>query len=342
MVLGILMTMSCSQAGQPAAVKSATPPAVASTAASTAASPVASPSPTAFPGDLPLSQVAFSCRLPIYLQTGYEGSVDFSRKGAFITFPAATMTIDPIGTGGGYFDRAFNRWLPVTRTAVSPDGAHYAYVDMVQFELHVLDVVSGKERTFPLAAIGANYVFDYAAEGIYMTFGFEGLHGLWLVNPVTGSSHQVPGITTPQASGGAGVVWNAEVNPADPNPINTASSAGILPDQITRVDLKSGSSKPWLYRPGVGLGVIALDFQGSPLIAVVRKWGDLTAELLIAPDSGSQRSIYNGPLSGSIAGGIADSHGVWFGSDHGIYLYSDAGGLQKVSNQAGYPANGCF
>jgi hypothetical protein len=33
---------------------------------------------------------------------------------------------------------------------------------------------------------------------------------------------------------------------------------------------------------------------------------------------------------------------VWFGSPQGIYLYSDAGGLQKVSDQPGYPANGCF
>jgi hypothetical protein len=39
---------------------------------------------------------------------------------------------------------------------------------------------------------------------------------------------------------------------------------------------------------------------------------------------------------------IADSHGVWFGGPQGIYLYSDAGGLKKVSNQPGYPSNGCF
>jgi hypothetical protein len=38
---------------------------------------------------------------------------------------------------------------------------------------------------------------------------------------------------------------------------------------------------------------------------------------------------------------IADSHGVWFGSRQGIYLYSVAGRLLKVSNQPGYPANGC-
>jgi hypothetical protein len=65
-------------------------------------------------------------------------------------------------------------------------------------------------------------------------------------------------------------------------------------------------------------------------------------ELLIALDQGSQRSIFKGALLMTLNGAIADSHGVWFGSPQGIYLYSDAGGLQKVSNQPGYPANGCF
>jgi hypothetical protein len=39
---------------------------------------------------------------------------------------------------------------------------------------------------------------------------------------------------------------------------------------------------------------------------------------------------------------IPDGHGVWFGGPQGIFLYSDAKGLQKVSDQPGYPANGCF
>ncbi len=304
-------------------------------------SPAASPSPVV--GDLALSQVSFSCRLPIYMQQGYEGSPDFSRQGAFITFPAASMSIDNNGTGGAYFDRAFNRWVPVTRESVSPDGAHYAYANPEDNMLHVVDVVGGKERTFSLSAIGANYVFDYAADGIYMTFGFEGLHGLWLVDPVTGSSHQVPGISSPEAGAGGGVFWVGEVNPADPQPINTASSAGILPDQVTRVDVKTGSRTPWLYRPGVGLGVDGLDVRGHPLIGLVNKWMDTsTLELLIAPDAASQKTIYKGPLVGTLGATIADSHGVWFGSAQGIYLYSDSGGLQKVSNQPGYPANGCF
>jgi hypothetical protein len=291
-----------------------------------------------------VSQVTFSCRLPIYLQTGYEGSPDFSRQGAFITFPAATMSIDPSGKDGGYFDRAFNRWVPVTREAVSPDGSHYAHVDTTgPWQLRIVEVASGKTRVFPLDAIGLNYVFDYAGEGIYMTFGFEGLHGLSLVDPNTGSSRPLPSVATPGAIGAGGVIWFSEVNPADPQPINTASSAGILADQITRLDVKSGSKTPWLYRPGVGLSVLGLDVQGHPLIGVVNKWMDTAdTELLIAPDPTTHKTIHKGPLAGTFGYTIADSHGVWFGSPQGIYLYSESGGLQKVSDQPGFLANGCF
>src|SRR4030081_1067714 len=114
------------------------------------------------------------------------------------------MTIDPKGKGGGYFDRAFNRWLPVTQNAVSSDGAHYAYVDMNQSQLHMVDVVGGKERTFSLSAIGANDVFNYGAEGIYMTFGFEGLHGLWLGPPRSRSDEAASAFVSAAARAGGG------------------------------------------------------------------------------------------------------------------------------------------
>jgi hypothetical protein len=248
------------------------------------------------------------------------------------------------GQGGGYFDRAFNRWLPVTRESVSPDGTHYAQVDMGSGLLRIVDIASGKDRSFPLSSINANVVLDYSADGIYMTFGFEGLHGLRLIDPVTGFGRDVPGVGSPQASGGGGVFWVGEVNPADPHPIVTGASVGImgtLANQITRVDVKSGARTQWLYRPGTGIGVVGLDIRGHLLINLVESWGTKTVEFLIAPDSKSHWSIYKGPVAGTLGGAIADSHGVWFGSTQGIYLYSDTGGLQKVSNQPGYPANGC-
>ena len=331
----VVLTVACTQSGQ-SAVKSPSPTLVSSPAAS----PV--------PGDLPLSRVSFSCRLPIYKQQGYEGSPDFSRQGAFLTFPAASIAIDNNGTGGAYFDRAFNRWLPVTRESVSPDGAHYAYANPANDMLHVVDVVGGNERTFSLSAIGANYVFDYTADGVYMTQGFEGLHGLWLVNPATGSVRETAYATpppsgatgfNPQASAGGGIFWIGEVNPGDPNPQKSPVSLG--PDQIVRLDFASGHRIIWIYREGIGLFVIGLDAGGRPLI-VSSDGTEARTELLIALDQGSQRSIFKGALLMTLNGAIADSHGVWFGSPQGIYLYSDAGGLQKVSNQPGYPANGCF
>ncbi len=59
--------------------------------------------------------------------------------------PMGTVTPDPAAAGAGsisrpgrelvdyfygrYFDRAYSRWLPVSRIHVSPDGSHYAYAD---------------------------------------------------------------------------------------------------------------------------------------------------------------------------------------------------------------------
>ncbi len=316
---------------------------------SASTSPMHSPSPSSSPvgvtPDLPLTTVDFSCRLPVYLQTGYEGSPDFSRRGEFISFPSASKAVVSGGQGGGYFDRAFNRWLPVTRESVSPDGTHYAQIDMQNQLLRVVDVAGGKDRAFPLSSISANVVLDYSTDGIYMTFGFEGLHGLSLIDPITGSSHQVRGVDSPEASGGGGVFWVGEVNPADQQPIITGASVGImgtLPNQVTRVDIKSGSRTQWVYRPGTGVVVIGLDGRGHPLISLVHSWGDSAPELFIAPDSGTQQSIYKGPLVSTLGGAIGDSHGVWFGSAQGIYLYSASAGLQKVSDHPGYPANGCF
>ena len=153
-------------------------------------------------------------------------------------------------------------------------------------------------------------------------------------------------------SAGRGVFWSGEINPADPNPIRVPSSAGTLADQIDRIDLKSGTQAVWWYQPGKGLSIVGLDIHGHPLIGVYSGQASVppkndpvdhsATELLIALDSKTQRSIYKGQLVESLGGAIGDSHGVWFGSSEGIYLYSDARGLQKVSDQPGSPANGCF
>src|SRR5438445_5609412 len=107
-------------------------------------SPAASISPAPSPtwslglGPTAISAVDFSCRLPVFDDSG-TGSV-----GGFIGFPSGTVTPDPAAgmvsiarlgrelVGDSYlhyYDRAYSRWLPVSRNAVSPDGSHFAYRD---------------------------------------------------------------------------------------------------------------------------------------------------------------------------------------------------------------------
>ena len=127
----------------------------------------ASPPPSPFPGPLPITTVAFSCRLPVFVDRGP------GQPGAFIDFPSGTVTPDPAAAAGGsithpgrelvgdfyihYYDRAFSQWLPVSRRDVSPDGAHYAYTDRAVSDpqnpptratLHVVDVKTGVDAAF--------------------------------------------------------------------------------------------------------------------------------------------------------------------------------------------------
>src|ERR1700730_3236034 len=94
-LLVALMLAACSTATQATARPS--PSRVASS------SPAASPSPSAETtavADLPLSTVAFSCRLPINTP---------DNQGAFVSFPTGAVSFDPQGRGvagswGLYYD----------------------------------------------------------------------------------------------------------------------------------------------------------------------------------------------------------------------------------------------
>lgn len=343
-VLLAVLIAACSQpAANPAAHVSASP------------AEIASPRPTASGlADLPLSTVGFACRLPVYSNAPAQDS--------FITFPSGTVTDDSNGNGGIYFDMAYSKWVPVGRGAVSPDGRSYAYIEMGDsgvFFVHLVSVESGKDVSFQESAsasgLGAQpQIFDYAADGIYLTQAFEHIWaGVWLFQQTTASIHQVADIEVPEVKAGSGVIWYGAVNPADPHPFSSRSSAGIFPDEIDRLDLKTGERTQWLYRPGESVYVVGVDTSGRPLIQITVPGTDPNiaskdfidhsqSELLLGLDPTAQRSIYKGQLVETLGNPIADSHGVWFGSTQGIYLFTVTGVLIKVSDHPGYPANGCF
>ncbi|HKW70204.1 MAG TPA: hypothetical protein VJP81_06425, partial [Candidatus Dormibacteraeota bacterium] len=166
--------------------------------------PTANVTPSAPPSGSPASEVgsnapsslatsssiafALSCRLPITwdVNTGQE----FVRKAGFLKFPEQTISQDASAPVGSWFyDRAFGRWLPVLREAVSYDGSRYAYatgnaLQGTNGSLHVVDLRTGADQTI----FSGNFVYrvvEFAPEGIYLTAQPpEGRsRGLWLQNP---------------------------------------------------------------------------------------------------------------------------------------------------------------
>jgi hypothetical protein len=325
------------------------PPLLGNASAARSIQPSAAP-PTS---PSPLSASRLSCRLPITVPGGQ------TRSGGFVNLPAGTFTPDPSSlavnsilqpgrefvdqTYALYFDRAFSRWLPVNRKAVSPDGTHYAFTDRpigtawsptTRITLHVVEVRTDRQVTFD-AGDGSDplIVLDYAANGIYLTtFGY---HGLWLVNPRNGDTNRLAELSLVQGSAGDGFFWVGAVNPNDPHPI-----AGAAADELDLLNLADGTRVPWLYLPGTSVHFVAQDVNRHPVV-ITSTVEINSVQLLYLPGPGISRTIPQTNDLPNISDPLSDLHGVWFGASDGIYLYSEAGALRKVSSQPGLPANGC-
>src|SRR5260370_19028903 len=112
------------------------------------------------PSPMPVSAVTFSCRLPVI--AGSNPS-----RPAFISFPSATLSYDsttptipqPAGQPGPgwFYDLRFQKWLPVSRPAVSPDGTSYVWVSWLPDQtpasvIHLVNVPTAADGAIPLKA----------------------------------------------------------------------------------------------------------------------------------------------------------------------------------------------
>jgi hypothetical protein len=284
-----------------------------------------------------------SCRLPISI-VDVNGSL---KGGAFVSYPSGKVTIDPNGAGGGYYDRAFSKWLPVNRNSVSSNGARYAYTEPKvpgtpgRARLHVVDVPSGNDKLYDLGPAdntSAYVIVAFAPEGIWLSYaGYEGPGGgLFLLDLATGALKDVggPGIILEPVAGGSGVFWFT-----DPGPNPQSGAMGfILPAEMKRLTISDGKTETWFSKPGSYLTILGTDMAGHPIfISTANTSNGNDVWLASSPTQAKVIGLTQGEYQL-----IADSHGVWLGGQQGIYLYSVAGELQKVSNQPGYPANGCF
>jgi hypothetical protein len=328
----VLMLAACTSTSAPVARPSSS--AVGS------ASPSASPIGSAAPAALNLS-----CRLPV--TWGVLNGRTITPNAGFITFPYQTLREDPSAPVGKsvFYDRGSSKWLPVWRASVSPDGKRYAYSEGNAYQntggkLHVVDVVTGVDRVI----YSGNMVYsvvDFAAEGIYLTAAApEGRpRGLWLEDPAGGPARLISSTIVAPAVGG-GAAWGLDFNSADPSPAPGGMEGPV--NRVLRIDLSSGASTPWFYRPGANIYTVGVDANGRPLVGAdfppspTDMNGRDTAELWLVTSATSATRLFVGtgvPYPSRLA--AIDSYGVWFDGSYGhgggtVWLY-EGGSLQTVA-----------
>lgn len=319
-------------------------------------SPMVSPTPTSPPvvaGDLPLTTVDFSCRLPV---TKYSGGGDntFYSIG-FIAFPTATFSPDPndgihsrhaqqdyatdaaptlSGTAQGgppTYDLAQHRWLPVSSAQLTADGGSYAYShglpNSTQIQVNVVNVATATEKVFDVSQPERAQVVDFGPAGVYLllpsALGGAG-EGVWLLNPASGAVQRLR-VEQQVMAVRDGYAWVGRIDPRNPPP---QPPEGTVANSIVRVDLQSGAETAWYYRPGASLWLYGFNSRGKPVIGVGGPAHGV-GEIRLVEQPGSQGvQVYSGgmPLSGP----QGDGDRLWFSSATGIYLYTPARGLRKV------------
>jgi len=259
----------------------------------------------------------------------------------------------------GYFDQAVSTWVPVGRRAVSPDGLHYAtttegVVDKLSgtvqtpATLHVVAASSGSERVIPLTGLRPQpaatalslEIVGFESDAVYgVESGQAGAGELYRIDLSTGSVIDLRGATRPEAVESGGFWFGG----LDPN-----ANLGAPPSDLERWDLTTGKTTLWFRQPAADVRFLGLDRTGSALVNVITTNPDgspQSIEIWLVSAPGKQTQINASASadlgSGEAIGMIADEHGLWFGSQKGIFLYIAGAGLWKVSNFEGFPANGC-
>jgi hypothetical protein len=316
---------------------------VAATSPTPSPSSLASPTPNASPS--PTESVLARLHGKIAISNG----LPTAGSGGWITFPGGAFTADPASDVrlpllGEYYDlsygltqvKALNKWVPVPRGAVSPDGQNYAYFDGSSF--HV--VRSGLSELLldpPKTTLtDARWVvLATEAQGLYVrcTGAFCGGYGLWWV-PYSGPSVTVASSGNWTATDGK-YAYGTDAN----------TPTGMM---VERLELSTGARTPVFSLPGVELTAVGVADGGRVVVLATPVLGAPQpgpAQIWLA-GGGEPGKIYEGPASNGGGGTtgtsrfavysvIADTMGTWIATSRGLYIYSPAGGLELASPVAG-------
>jgi hypothetical protein len=359
-ILGVLL-VGCSQALPSAGVSSSSKPASPASASAPTAPSNPAPAPTQSSlADLRVTSVDFACRMPVVTSVGGGDSVTF--QGGFITFPAGkvmqdargriqTGTTDPDlatsatpvlhGSGGfPFYDRAQLRWVPAPAGQALADGSGYAYVSTKPYtntsSVNVVDVASGKVRSFNVSTPERPVVADYGAAGVYLVsgsaLGGPG-QGVWLLDPGTGSVRQLREIGQIWAVRD-GYAWAGRFDSRDKTVWQPMEIAPL--NSLVRINLATGEETVWFYRAGTYPWFLGLDSRGRPIVSLAPNGVN---EVRLIDYSGSAgQLVFSGNFSFGGHQIQGDGERLWFGGDRGLYLYRPKGGFQRVFAYDARPA----
>jgi hypothetical protein len=328
------------------------------------------PSPVALKGDLPVW-----IQEPSTGQLDFAGGVLHFPGGAFRRDPHADMVFDASTPGlmrtpdqpylYAYgspttvvtltYDRAVGRWLPVSRAQVSDDGLRYAYVDhepgaaTTSQRIHVVDVRTGSDQVVYRNTDNPLYaVVGVVQENIYLTDCQPLETGANCWGPLRRLDITTGNIATVSDRRGTWVIsgrigWMVTCWPAQYPPACFGIYDERGPNQLLRVDLATGNEEIWAS--GSGIDLIGMDGDGAPLITVgaASECGLLRASALKRMEP-----IFSLPINHTVGCGFrsaaADRIGIWIqveyeppGTTAGIYLFSKASGVRKISDSQYVP-----
>jgi hypothetical protein len=298
-------------------------------------SPVPSPTPTPV-ALLPITDPGFTCRLAV--GTGWFNSDSI---GGFVAVPRGAFERDPAAptvTGSAIaFDAAYSRWVHTSPEAVSSDGSLYAWEEggTEAPKLHVTKVADGSDRIFaagPPQPQDPDLRGHFAAipvpigvtkDSVYLTYGGEGLWGVWRLDLTTGSLNKVSGLKSP--SYGAGSIWLE---------LTRGNWVGMYSDgdTLAHLDMNTGAVQDWFHRENIVIRYLGFDseFAGTPWVQAITftSVAPRVLEIWRVRGPGQADLVLSGQQFSRV---ITDKHGTWFANGSGVYLYS-GGRLQRVSS----------
>jgi hypothetical protein len=305
--------------------------------------------PAATPASpLPSATALVACSLPVFWNENIPPPPEPKTHAAFVHLPqgavsdAGMVSNPPDVSGatavvGATYERLSKRWLPVRPEAVSPDGAHYAYISR---GVHVVNVASGADRV----AYGGptNFILiAFAKDALYLAEATNPRQGvfekLFRLDLVGGSPRLVPGSDRHMDQSGwvvvsGGAAWGLDYR--------VQGSAFIY--RVLRLDLTSATVTEWLEGPP--------DRRFSPLGTDDRNrlYVSEGHEVLRLAQPHQVERLLNPPSEPSALtfGSFShDTRGAWFAGRGQVWLYSDRGGARQFkvgqAEEMVFPAGPC-